>query len=175
MLQSYLQYATQGTGNLVIHPVSDSTVYANPITLAANATPSTTVTGAQTTHFDYAWASTNSVQIKSITETLPAVTDEGTTTGAGSKDQIITNFGSFGEVKDRTAGGFTTTYSNYDDATERGARRIKQVGNGQKPIKITSESDAFRTAFEHSGWQLQRGIDQIQYGCHHLHRRSYIK
>ncbi len=144
VLQSYMQYATQGTGNLVIHPVSDSTVYAQPIALAANATPSTTATGAQTTSFAYTWASANAVQMKSSTETLPDVSstkDEGPTAGAGSADKITTTYDT-GRVKTITSGGFTTTYG-YDNATGALTSTSQQVGNSQPNITTSSTVDAF--------------------------------
>ncbi len=71
---------------------------------------------------------------------MPTVTDEGT--GNGTADKITTTYDT-GRVKTVESGGFTTSYLNYDDATGVARETNQQVGNGQKPIKITSESDAF--------------------------------
>jgi len=131
VLQSYLQYTAQNVGTETIFPVSDSAVF-------ANGTANVQDPSAQTTHFDYVFAS--GAQVTSITATLPAVSDERA--GKGGSDQIVTTYDK-GRVATVVAGGFTTTYG-YDDATGTLTQTVQQVsqpvGGGAAATIMTSST-----------------------------------
>ena len=133
ILQNSTTYFLHTGGGVSFAPTATSTVYRND-----------DGTGAETTSYAYTWYS-NSVQMQSMTTTLPVISPAQN--GPGVADQSVSYFDSFGrDVWDMDGSGYIN-YTAYDAATGAVIESIVDVN--------TADTSEFQNL--PAGWQTPPG------------------